>query len=74
MKRRPGSNDKTGGLERRGHVVGEAGLHVDDVAGGMEAWPLNGIASAQVIVEDARNDLDEGATEPGPARGADGER
>lgn len=74
VQRRPGSNGKPGGLEGRFNVIGEAGLHVDDVSHGMKPWPLHGISGAQTIVEDARDDLDEGAAKPRAARGADSER
>jgi hypothetical protein len=55
------------------HFLREAGLEVDEVPDGMESRTINGIPGAQVIVEDAAEHLDDGAAEPGPAGGADGE-
>ena len=73
VERRPRSDGKAGGLESGSDVVGETGLHVDDLADGMETRALHGIPGAQVVVEDAGDDLDEGAPEPSASGGADSE-
>ena len=74
VKRGPRTNGKAGCPEGREDGLGEAGLQVDDVAHGVKPWPLHGISGAQIIVEDAGDDLDEGAAKPRAARGADSER
>ena len=55
-------------------MIGEARFEVHKIADGMKSWPLHGIPSAQIFVEDAGDDLDERAAEPGAACGANGKR
>jgi hypothetical protein len=71
MAGRPNPNREACSLQSLLNGIREARLEVDEVADGVEAWAVDGIVGAQAFVEEAGNDLDEGAPKPRPAGGAD---
>jgi hypothetical protein len=71
MTGRPHPNSETRSLHGLWHAIREARLQVDEAANRVEARTVHGIASANAVVEDANEDLDERAPEPGSAGSAD---
>ena len=55
-------------------VIRKARLEMHELADRVESWPINGISWAKAFVENAGEDLDEGAAEPRPPGGTDRER
>ena len=74
VSRRPDANGKSGSLESIGDSIRKLRLEMDEVAYGMEARAIHGIAGAKAIVKYARQNLDERAAEPSAPRGADHDR
>lgn len=74
MARRPLPDREAVLLEELWDVLREARLEMDELADRVESWPINGISWAKAFVEDSGEDLHESASEPSPARGADGNR
>src|SRR5215216_883351 len=71
VRRRPDANRETRSFQRLWDAVRKTRLEVDELANRVQARPIHGIPGAQAFVEDAGEDLDDRAAEPGAAGGAD---
>jgi hypothetical protein len=71
VKRRPDPNREARSLHGLWDAIWKARLEMDEVADGMEARTVHGIAGAQALVEESGEHLDERAAEPRPAGGPD---
>jgi hypothetical protein len=71
MTGRPDPNSEPRSLHGLWHAIREARLEVDEAADRVEARTVHGIASANAVVQDADENLDERAPEPGSAGRAD---
>ena len=70
---RPAAHRQPAPLELRERVLVDARLGVDDVAGAVDARPVDRRLRLEPLVEDRRRDADERGAQPRPARRADRE-
>jgi len=73
MTPRPDPHREPRTLKELWDELRKARLEVDKASDGVEARPVHGISGAQAFVENAGDDLDEGASEPGSTGGTDRE-